>query len=145
MNREDLGFSMPDSSCSINQLIYADDTCCESLSAAWQHLLDLVQCWFQWSQLDAKVPKCCAISIQASTGRVVDPKLSLDNENIPSVGFQPFKFLGMIIITTTNIIEAKLSLMKFPERMLVSVDKAPVNGIRNFNLSDMAFSGGKPA
>ena len=58
--------------------------------------------------------------------RGTDPKLSLADESIPSVGFQPFKFLGMPVKITRNITEAKLSLKKFLERMLVVVEKAPV-------------------
>ncbi len=82
--------------------------------AACQHLLDLVQRWLQWSQLRSqlrvKVPKCHSLGIQASTGRVIDPKLSLGGQITPQVGDQPFKFLGMPVQVPQYSTEAKSSL-----------------------------------
>ena len=72
--RQDLGFSLPSSSISFNQLLYADDTCVIGQNpAACQHLVTIVQRWLEWAQLKAKVPKCRSLGIQASTGKRVDP------------------------------------------------------------------------
>lgn len=58
-SREDLGFTLPSSSISVNHLLYADDACIISNSpAGCQYLLDMVQRWLEWAQLKAKVPKC---------------------------------------------------------------------------------------
>ena len=66
--RRDLGFSLPQSSISINHLLYADDTCIISnMPAGCQHLLDMVQRWLEWAQLKVKVPKCRSMVLQASS------------------------------------------------------------------------------
>ena len=84
--RSDLGFTLPSSSISINHLLYADDVCLVSNStASCQHLLDLVQQWFEWALLKAKVPKCCSMAIQVSNGRRVSPGLSIAGEVLPAV------------------------------------------------------------
>ena len=76
--RNELGFSLPTSSRSINHLLYADDACIiSSTSAGCQHLLNMVQQWLEWAQLKAKIPKCCCMAIQASTGKRVCPDLSI--------------------------------------------------------------------
>ena len=62
--RGDLGFSLPQSSTSINHLLYTDDVCViSSTPAGCQHLLDMVQRWLEWAQLKAKVPKCHSMVI----------------------------------------------------------------------------------
>ena len=74
----DLGFSLPQSSISINHLLYVDDACIISSSpAGCQHLLDMVQRWLEWAQLRVKVPKCRSLVLQASSGRQVIPTPSM--------------------------------------------------------------------
>ena len=68
--REDLGVSPPQSSVSINHLLYADYACVvSSTPASCQHLLDMVQRWLEWAQLKDKVPKCRSMVLQASVVR----------------------------------------------------------------------------
>ena len=109
--RSDLKFTLPSSSISINHLLYADDVCLVSNSTAGcQHLLDLVQQWFEWALLKAKVPKCRSMAIQASTGRRVSPGLSIAGEVIPTVKDDTFKFLGMPVRFNRNNSSARESL-----------------------------------
>jgi len=70
----------------VNHLLYADSTCVIGRSPAdCQHLVDMVQKWLQWAHLKVKAPKSRSLSVQASTGKVMDPQLSVDGEAIPSV------------------------------------------------------------
>ena len=95
-SRADLGYTLPSSSIRVNHLLYADDACVvSSTPAGCQRLLDLVQRWLEWAKLKAKVPKCHSMAIQASTGRRVNPGLSMVGEDIPLVENDNFKFLGM--------------------------------------------------
>ena len=68
----------------------------------------------QWSLLKAKVPKCCTMCFQASTGRKIDPGLSL---MIPAVGDDGFKFLGMLVRVHNNNNDAHASLLENLKRM----------------------------
>ena len=48
--RDDLGFTLPSSSISVNHLLYVDDACIVcSTPAGCQHLLGLVQQWLEWA------------------------------------------------------------------------------------------------
>jgi len=68
----------------------------------------MVEHWLQWSLLKAKVPKCCTMCFQASTGKKIECSLSLNGEMIPAVGDDSFKFLRMLvrvyIITTMMLV-----------------------------------------
>ena len=124
--RRDLGFTLPSSTTSINHLLYADDVCLISNSpAGCQHLLDVVQRWLEWSCHKAKVPKCHGMSLQASTGKTVNPNLILGGEAIPEFDGS-FKFLGMSVRLHMNNSTAKTTLVDDLKRMLEAVDKAPV-------------------
>ena len=50
--------------------------------ASCQHLLSRVADWLQWSGMAAKIPKCQCISLRSSTGKLVDPKISLNDTPI---------------------------------------------------------------
>ena len=83
--RPDLGFSVSNSH-QVNLLQYADDTCITANSpAACQHLLDMVDSWLQWSGMRAKVPKCHCLALQSSTGKLLDPHLSIQTKQSPSL------------------------------------------------------------
>ena len=87
--RGDLGFSLPQSSISINHLLYADDACVISNTpAGCQYLLNMVQRWLEWAHLTAKVPKCRSMAIQASTGKRVCPSLTISGDSIPPADLQ---------------------------------------------------------
>ena len=125
--RGDLGYTIPSSTTPTNHLLYADDICIISNSpAGCQHLLSMVERWLQWSLLKAKVPKCCTMCFQASTGRKIDPGLSLNGEMIPATGDDGFKFLGMLVRVHNYNNDARTSLLKNLKRMLEVVDRSPV-------------------
>ena len=142
----DLGFSVSNSH-QVNILQYADDTCITANSpAAWQHLLDMVDSWLQWSGMRAKFPKCHCLALQSSTGKLLDPCLSIQNQTIPFIGSGSIKFLGMTIQVPANQSETKIALKTNLERMLKAVVAAaelfPINLIAaNFHcygISDWA-------
>ena len=93
--RSDLGYHFSNSSRRVNILQYADDTCLVADSpASCQFLLNIVSDWLEWSGMAAKVPKCQCLALQSSSGRLIDPHLSLGGAPIPfSTG--PVRFLGM--------------------------------------------------
>ena len=122
--RGDLGYTIPSSTTPTNHLLYADNICIISNSpAGCQHLLSMVERWLQWSLLKAKVPKCRTMCFQASTGRKIDPGLSLNGEMIPAVGDDGFKFLEMLVRVHND---ARASLLENLKRMLEAVDRSPV-------------------
>ena len=121
--RGDLGYTIPSSTTPTNHLLYADDICIISNSpAGCQHLLSMVECWLQWSLLKAKVPKCCTMCLQASTGRKIDPGRSLNGGMIPAVGF---KFLGMLVRVHNNNNDARASLLENLKKVLEAVGRSP--------------------
>ena len=76
--RSDLGYHFSNSSRRVNILQYADDTCLVADSpASCQFLLNIVSDWLEWSGMAAKVPKCQCLALQSSSGRLIDPHLSL--------------------------------------------------------------------
>ena len=48
----------------------------------------------KWSGLKPAVNKCQCVSLDSSSGHVVDPNLSLIGDKIPFVGREPVHFLG---------------------------------------------------
>ena len=127
-SRLDLGFSLPQSSVTINHLLYADDACIIGSSpAGCQHLLDIVQLWLDWAQLRAKVPKCRSLILQASSGtRRVDFPLCISGDRIPPVEDGGFKFLGKTIRLHKNNSEARSKLLSSLQRMLSAIDESPL-------------------
>ena len=126
-SRGDLGFTLPNSSITINHLLYADDACIISNSpAGCQHLLDMVQRWLEWAQMKAKVSKCRSLVLQASTGKQVTPSLSIGNDKIPPTEANSFKFLGMPVRVHTNNNTARSSLLDTLHRFLSAIDDTPV-------------------
>ena len=125
--RGDLGFSLPQFSTSINHLLYADDACIiSSTPAGCQHPLDMVQLWLEWAQLKAKVSECRSMVIQASTGKRVNPNLTISGERIPPAEDDAFKFLGMPVRIYSSNVSARLSLQITLQRMLSAIDKTPL-------------------
>ena len=62
--------------------------------ASCQHLLGMVNEWLIWSGMKAKIQKCTCLGLQASTGKKINPGLTLGGASI-SFAEQPVKFLGM--------------------------------------------------
>ena len=112
----------------MNHLLYADDKCITAHTpAACQHLLDVVQQWFDcrtWANLKAKPSKSRVLCIKASTGRVCMSPLSIGGEVIQHVGDSSFQFLGMHIRVPPNPAAARDAL----KQSVVSMLKA-INGV----------------
>jgi len=126
-SRIDLGYTLSKSTCKVNLLQYADDTCLLADSpAACQHLLEIVEQWLQWSGIRAKVCKCHSLALQGSTGKLIDPQLLIDGETIPFIGNNSIKFLGMRIQVPHNTTTTKETLMTNLNRMLQAVDQCPL-------------------
>ena len=126
--RGDLGFYLPQSSISINHLLYADDACIISNTpAGCQHLLNMVQAWLEWAQLKAKVPKCHSLVIQASSGRRMSSNLTIGGERIPVAEDEAFKFLGMPVRLYTSNITARSSLQGTLSKMLTAIDETSLS------------------
>ena len=125
--RGNFGFSLSQSSISINHLLYADDACVISNTpAGCQHLLDMVQRWLEWAQLNAKVPKCRSMAIQASTGKRVCPFLTISGDSIPPAEDGVFKFLGMPVRVHSSNDDARSSLQGSLQRMLTVIAETPL-------------------
>ena len=106
-SRKDIGFTLPQSSITINHLLYADDACIISKTpAGCQHLLDMVQCWLEWAQLKAKVPKCRSMAIQASTGKRVSPTLTISGTLLLKMGLS---WVCQYVFTTAMMMPGHLS------------------------------------
>ena len=120
--RTDLGYQFSESPRSVHILQYADDTCLVANSpASCQYQLSMVSDWLQWSGMAAKVPKCQCLSLQASTGRVVDPQLQLDGRPIPFTT-DPVRFLGMSIHVPTTNSSSRSTVLSRLQAMLTAVD-----------------------
>ena len=74
------------------------------------------------SEEKAKVPKCCSLAVQASSGQVYDPQLSLCGQSIPHLGNGTFKFLGAPVTVYNSQEKARSALLEKLETMLVKVD-----------------------
>ena len=73
-----LGYTFSGSQRTTHLLQYADDTCLIGEGpASCKKLLEGIERWLNWSGMRAKVPKCHSLALQASTGKVYDPKLCL--------------------------------------------------------------------
>ena len=133
--RSDLGFSLPESSISINHLLYTDDTCMVSSSpAGFHHLLDMVQGWLEWTHLKAKVPKCRSMVVQASTGKRVTSDLSIGGKAIPVVDDNSFKFLGKPVHFYKSNHSARDSIRQHLQQMLDAIDNTPLTRQQNLCL-----------
>ena len=127
LSRGDLGFTLPNSSITINHLLYADDACIISnFPAGCQHLLDMVQRWLEWAQMRVKVPKCRSLVLKVSTGRQVSPNLSICGDKIPPAEADSFKFLGMPVRVFINNDTARSSLVDTLHHFLSAIDHSPV-------------------
>ena len=127
-SRKDLGFTLPQSSTTINHLLYADDACIISNTPAGrQHLLDMVQHWLEWAQLKARVPKCRFMAIQASTGKRISSTLTISGNEIPPAEDGVFKFLGMPVRVYTSNDDARSSLRGSLQQMLTVIDQTPLS------------------
>ena len=122
-----LGYSLSGMKQPFNLLQFADDaSLLGNGPASCQALLDCIVQWLEWSGMTAKVPKCCSLAVQASTGRVYDPKLSLLDQPIPFIGSSTFKFLGARMNIHDSQEKARSALLENLQSMLSKVDASLV-------------------
>ena len=130
-----LGYSLSSTSQRCNLLQYADDTSLLANGpAACQALLDCTERWLEWSGMKPKVPKCCSLAVQASSGRVYDPQLSLCGQTIPHIGSGTFRFLGAPVTVHNSQDKAKTALLEKLQTMLAKVDATQLSSRQKLRL-----------
>ena len=120
-------YRFTDSPQSLGLLQYADDSCLVSNGpASCQCLLDITGLWLSWSGMAAKIPKCQCLAIEASTGKVYDPNLTLSGDTLPFIGNHPVKFLGGVIQVPSDNQAARGMLKSKLDTLLSRIDQTPV-------------------
>ena len=121
------GYTLSGRSSTTNALLYADDVCLVADGPGGaQLLLSQVERWLQWSGMRAKISKCFALSIKASTSKRFDPALKLEGQLIPYKGKETIRFLGGPISIPTNRREQQQNLEGKLVVMLKKVDSTSV-------------------
>ena len=124
-SKPELGYHLTNNQ-SISLLQYADDTCLIANSpSSCQHLLQFVDRWLSWSGMRAKVPKCHCLALKASSGKLVDPQLTIAGQQIP-VAPDSVKFLGKIFQVPHDSNRVRESITSHLLRMLESVNSCPL-------------------
>ena len=124
--REELGYQFTTTRKPVNLLQYADDTCIAANSpTSCQYLLNMINKWLVWSGMRAKIQKCTSLGIQASTGRKIDPKLTLSDKTIPFAE-QGVKFLGMMVEIPHDPAKTRNNILSQLLRMLNKIDACPL-------------------
>ena len=118
-SRNDLGFTLPQTSITINHLLYHHQQHPRRLPTSTGH-------GAEWAQLKAKVPKCRSMAIQASAGKRVSPTLTISGREIPPAEDRVFKFLGMPVRVHSSNDDARSSLRGSLQQMLTAIDKTPL-------------------
>lgn len=122
-----LGYKFSNSIRMLYVLQYADDTCLVTDGpASCRAMLDFTDKWLNWSLMKAKVSKCQALAIAASTGSVYDPDLSVAGGKIPFAGSRPVRFLGGTIQVPRNYASARDAIKGKLETLLERVDAVSV-------------------
>ena len=124
---QECGYNFSNSNQSLYILQYADDTCLVSDGPASCHrMLNFTDKWLQWSKIKAKVSKCQCMVIEASSGKVYNPELTIAGGAIPFVGNHPVRFLGGTIQVPQNQALARETITNKLTSLLSRVDKIPV-------------------
>ena len=124
--RQDLGYNYSPTQRPVHLLQYADDTrLVANSSASCQHLLGMMNEWLTWSGMKAKIPKCTSLGLQASTGKKINPGLTLGSASIPFAE-QPVKFLGMRVEIPYNQSKSKAIITTELKRMFQRIDLCPL-------------------
>ena len=80
----------------------------------------------KWSDMKHAINKWQCVSLESSTGHVVDPNLNLVGEKIPFIGREPVHFLGGTIQFPSMQQLAKGHILKKKTNLLTRVDATPV-------------------
>ena len=124
-----LGYNLSGSKHTVHLLQYADDTCLVANGpSACQELLKRVELWLQWSGMKAKVPKCFSLGIRSSTGKPINPALTLHNQEVPFIRNKSIKFLGYRIQIPMDNNSVKANLHSKLLSLLQRIDEVPVTG-----------------
>ena len=131
--RRDLGYTYSQSQPPINLLqYYADDTChVGNFPSSCQNLLEMMSAWLEWSGMKAKIPKCACVGLQGSTGKKIDPHLSLNNQQVPYAP-QGVKFLGLAIDVPRDRARVQAELVCKFEKMLARLDACHLTRKQSF-------------
>ena len=125
--RIDLGYSLSNSRHKVLLLQYADDSCIVADSpASAQHLLDMVDSWLTWSGMRAKPNKCHSLALKGSSGKLMDPHLSISGQSIPYVSDKSVRFLGLEIQIPSNLRRAREIVGERLHDMLQKTDSCPI-------------------
>ena len=118
-----LGYSLSSANQFCNLFQFANDTSLLGQGpAACQVRLDCTAQWLEWSGMKPKVPKCCSLAVQASSGRGYDPQFSLCGQTIPFIGNSTFKFLGTPVTIHNSQGKAQEALLDKLQSLLLKVD-----------------------
>ena len=121
------GYKFSNSLSPLYVLQYADDTCLTADGpASCRAMLNYTDKWLEWSHMKAKVTKCQSVAIEASTGKVYDPKLKIGGGEIPCVGKNPVRFLGGTIQVPRIPSLAREAITSKLTSLLSQVDQVPV-------------------
>ena len=121
LTRRNVGYSISENT-SVTLMQYADNTCLIAKSpAADKQLLLLVDKWFSWLGMKAKVQKCYSLGLKASAGKLLDPGLSISGQQIHFAS-EAIKFLGRSFEVPHNISRVKEAISSRLLDMLKSID-----------------------
>ena len=124
---QDCGYKFSNSNKSLQVLQYADDTCLVSDGpASCRKMLSFTDKWLQWSQMRAKVSKCQCVAIEASSGKIYNPQLTIAGGEIPFIGNQPVRFLGGTVQVPQDQALAREKITSKLTSLLSRVDNVPV-------------------
>ena len=82
--------------------------------------------WLRCSGMQAKIPKCACLGLQASNGKKIDLSLSLDGKLVP---YAPsgVTFLGMTIDVSSDQSKLRATVLSSLEDMLTRIDACPLS------------------
>ena len=82
--------------------------------------------WLEWSGMKAKIPKCACLGLQASSGKMINPHLSLNDQQVPYAR-NGVKFLGLAIDIPHDRAKSQAELVSRFEGMLTKLDAYPLS------------------
>ena len=139
INHQDTGYCFSKSNHRVNLLQYADYTCLLADGPApCRQLLETTNQWLRWSGMNPKIPKCCSLSIQASTGTPFNPELSLNDTPIPYLGDSTINFLGAPVSFVRKKMDIRQSVKTKLEVLLQRVDASLVTRQQKLRLYKLA-------
>ena len=89
--------------------------------------------------MTAKVPKCHCLTIEGSSGKVVDPQLVIDSHPIPFILNKSINFLGMKVKVPSDAAAAKQELKAKLKHLLQTVDGCLVTCHQKLKLFKLAI------